>query len=92
MGGVENPVPTDKAIRSPEKKQYSSNAESNPNKTEMKRRIEQSSNVRVVAINSHRPPGKGRYAAGSTTRRVRRKRMVITPRPNYPVPLFPGKQ
>nr|YP_009589752.1 ribosomal protein L23 [Selaginella sanguinolenta]QBL76333.1 ribosomal protein L23 [Selaginella sanguinolenta]QGU93093.1 ribosomal protein L23 [Selaginella nummulariifolia] len=90
MGGVENPVPTDKAIRSPEKKQYSSNAESNPNKTEMKRRIEQSSNVRVVAINSHRPPGKGRYAG--STRRVRRKRMVITPRPNYPVPLFPGKQ
>nr|YP_009589382.1 ribosomal protein L23 [Selaginella bisulcata]YP_009589422.1 ribosomal protein L23 [Selaginella bisulcata]QBL75965.1 ribosomal protein L23 [Selaginella bisulcata]QBL76005.1 ribosomal protein L23 [Selaginella bisulcata] len=92
MGGVENPVSTDKAIRLPERKQYSSNAEPNPSKTEVKRRIERFPRVRIVAINSHRlPPARG--SAGSVKgRRVRRKRMITTLRLNHPIPLFPGKQ
>nr|QQP00206.1 ribosomal protein L23 [Selaginella nipponica]QQP00340.1 ribosomal protein L23 [Selaginella pallidissima]QQP00260.1 ribosomal protein L23 [Selaginella nipponica]QQP00287.1 ribosomal protein L23 [Selaginella nipponica]QQP00354.1 ribosomal protein L23 [Selaginella pallidissima] len=92
MGGVENPVSTDKAIRSLERKQYSSNAEPNPSKTEMKRRIEQFPRVRIVAINSHRLPAVGRGSAGSVTeRRVRRKRTITTLQLNHPIPLFPGK-
>nr|YP_009589603.1 ribosomal protein L23 [Selaginella pennata]YP_009589652.1 ribosomal protein L23 [Selaginella pennata]QBL76186.1 ribosomal protein L23 [Selaginella pennata]QBL76235.1 ribosomal protein L23 [Selaginella pennata] len=94
MGGVENPVSTDKAIRLPERKQYSSNAEPNPSKTEVKRRIERFPRVRIVAINSHRLPG-ARGSAGSVNtggRRVRRKRMITTLRLNHPIPLFPGKQ
>nr|YP_009589450.1 ribosomal protein L23 [Selaginella doederleinii]QBL76033.1 ribosomal protein L23 [Selaginella doederleinii] len=93
MGGVENSVSTDKAIRSLERKQYSSNAELNPSKTEMKRWIEQFSRVAVVAINSHRPPASGRRSTGDATgeRRVRRKRMVTTLRLHNPIPLFPSK-
>lgn len=93
MGGVENPVSTDKAIRLPERKQYSSNAEPNPSKTEVKRRIERFPRVRIVAINSHRLPAAARGSAGSVTgRRVRRKRTITTLRLNHPIPLFPGKQ
>nr|QBL07961.1 ribosomal protein L23 [Selaginella moellendorffii] len=94
MGGVENSVSTDKAIRSLERKQYSSNAELTPSKTEMKRWIEQLSRVGVVATNSNRPPAGGRRSTGYATgerRRVRRKRMVTTLRVNDPIPLFPSK-
>nr|AKI29350.1 ribosomal protein L23 [Selaginella uncinata] len=94
MGGVENLVFTDKAIRLLERKQYSFNVEPNLSKTEVKRWIERFFRVRIVAINSHRlPAGAARGSAGSVTgRRVRRKRMIITLRLNHSIPLFPGKQ
>nr|YP_009589821.1 ribosomal protein L23 [Selaginella tamariscina]QBL76404.1 ribosomal protein L23 [Selaginella tamariscina] len=92
MGGVESSVPTDKAIRLPERKQYSSNAEPGLSKTEMKRWVEQFSRVKVVAINSHRlPAGRKRSKGSIAKRRVRRKRTVATLQPDHSIPLFPGK-
>lgn len=88
MDKVKNPVLTEKTIRLLEKRQYSFDVDLESNKTEIKRWIEKFSNVKVKAMNSHRPPRKKKYIGSIITHSVRYKRMIITLQPGYSIPLF----
>ena len=57
MGG---PGFTEKRVRIEEKNQYTLNVESGSTRTEIKHWVELFFGVKVVAVNSHRLPGKGR--------------------------------
>ncbi|KAL3613241.1 60S ribosomal protein L2 [Castilleja foliolosa] len=60
MDGIKNAVFTDKSIRLLGKNQYTSNVESGSTRTELKHWVELFFGVKVIAMNSHRLPGKGR--------------------------------
>nr|QIQ22847.1 ribosomal protein L23 [Cistanche sinensis]QIQ22876.1 ribosomal protein L23 [Cistanche sinensis] len=57
---MESAVFTDKSIRLLGKNQYISNVESGSTRTELKHWVELFFGVKVIAMNSHRLPGKGR--------------------------------
>nr|YP_009559542.1 ribosomal protein L23 [Diphasiastrum digitatum]AZU95339.1 ribosomal protein L23 [Diphasiastrum digitatum] len=88
MDEVKNPVLTEKTIRLLEKRQYSFDVDLESNKTEIKRWIEKFSDVKVRAMNSHRPPRKKKYMGSIIAHSVRYKRMIITLQPGYSIPLF----
>nr|YP_010941354.1 ribosomal protein L23 [Knorringia sibirica]WLS51043.1 ribosomal protein L23 [Knorringia sibirica]WLS51128.1 ribosomal protein L23 [Knorringia sibirica] len=56
---------TDKSIRLLGKNQYTSNVESGSTRTEIKHWVELFFCVKVIAMNSHRLPGKGRTYYGT---------------------------
>nr|YP_009179098.1 ribosomal protein L23 [Ostrya rehderiana]YP_009353670.1 ribosomal protein L23 [Ostrya trichocarpa]YP_009535926.1 ribosomal protein L23 [Ostrya japonica]YP_009536011.1 ribosomal protein L23 [Ostrya chinensis]ALK26656.1 ribosomal protein L23 [Ostrya rehderiana]AQY15739.1 ribosomal protein L23 [Ostrya trichocarpa]AVZ03158.1 ribosomal protein L23 [Ostrya rehderiana]AYK29019.1 ribosomal protein L23 [Ostrya trichocarpa]AYK29104.1 ribosomal protein L23 [Ostrya trichocarpa] len=60
MNGIKYIVLTDKSIRLLVKNQYTSNVESGSTRTEIKHWVELFFGVKVIAMNSHRLPGKGR--------------------------------
>nr|YP_009987963.1 ribosomal protein L23 [Phlegmariurus phlegmaria]QNL17773.1 ribosomal protein L23 [Phlegmariurus phlegmaria] len=91
MDKVKKPILTEKTIRLLEKKQYSFDVDLNFNKTEVKNWIENFFNVKVKAINSHRSPVKKKYAGSIVTHLVRYKRMIITLKTGYSIPLFPNE-
>nr|YP_009670743.1 ribosomal protein L23 [Passiflora tenuiloba]YP_009670757.1 ribosomal protein L23 [Passiflora tenuiloba]QCX30026.1 ribosomal protein L23 [Passiflora tenuiloba]QCX30027.1 ribosomal protein L23 [Passiflora tenuiloba] len=104
MDGIQYAVPvvTDKSFRLLEKNQYTLNVESGSTKTEIKHWVELFFGVKVMAMNSHRLPGKGRRMRGKGRRmrgkgrRMRPimghtmhyKRMIITLQPGYSIPFL----
>ncbi|KAI3843610.1 hypothetical protein MKX03_004111 [Papaver bracteatum] len=60
MDGIKYAVFTDKSIRLLGNNQYTSNVESGSTRTEIKHWVELFFGVKVIAMNSHRLPGKGR--------------------------------
>nr|BBF91088.1 ribosomal protein L23 [Phyllocladus aspleniifolius] len=82
-------VLTDKSIRLLEKNQYTLNVDSRSTKTRIKKWIELFFNVRIIAINSYRPPEKKGKIRQMMRRRMRYRRMIITLKPGYSIPLFP---
>nr|QYB21581.1 ribosomal protein L23 [Halocarpus bidwillii] len=82
-------VLTEKSIRLLEKNQYTLNVDSRSTKTRIKNWIELFFNVRVIAINSYRPPEKKGKIKQIMRRRMRYRRMIITLKPGYSIPLFP---
>nr|YP_010378470.1 ribosomal protein L23 [Desmostachya bipinnata]QYC94476.1 ribosomal protein L23 [Desmostachya bipinnata] len=59
--GIKYAVFAEKSLHLLGKNQYTSNnVESGPTKTEIKHRVELFFGVKVVTVNSHRLPGKGR--------------------------------
>ncbi|KAK5837600.1 hypothetical protein PVK06_006326 [Gossypium arboreum] len=60
MDGIKYVVVTDKSIRLLVKNQYTSNVESGSTRTEIKHWVELFFGVKVIAMNSHRLPGKGK--------------------------------
>nr|YP_008965073.1 ribosomal protein L23 [Agathis dammara]BAO19757.1 ribosomal protein L23 [Agathis dammara]BCK52030.1 ribosomal protein L23 [Agathis dammara] len=82
-------VLTEKSIRLLEKNQYTLNVDSGSTKTRIKNWIELFFNVRVIAINSYRPPEKRGKIGRIMRRRMRSRRMIITLKPGYSIPLFP---
>ena len=60
MDGIKYFVVTDKSIRLLLKNQYTFNVESGSTRTEIKHWVELFFGVKVIAMNSHRLPGKGR--------------------------------
>nr|YP_009722142.1 ribosomal protein L23 [Araucaria bidwillii]ATL59093.1 ribosomal protein L23 [Araucaria bidwillii] len=82
-------VLTEKSIRLLEKNQYTLNVDSGSTKTRIKNWIELFFNVRVIAINSYRPPEKKGKIGRIMRRRMRSRRMIITLKPGYSIPLFP---
>jgi len=60
MDGIKYAVFTDKSTRLLGKNQYTSNVESGSTRTEIKHWVELFFGVKVIAMNSHRLPGKGR--------------------------------
>nr|QQV39215.1 ribosomal protein L23 [Macaranga tanarius]QQV39233.1 ribosomal protein L23 [Macaranga tanarius] len=83
MDGIQYAVFTDKSIRLLGKNQYTFNVESGSTRTEIKHWVELFFGVKVIAMNSHRLPGKGkrmRPIMGHTMR------MIITLQPGYSIP------
>ncbi|RYR16072.1 hypothetical protein Ahy_B04g073052 [Arachis hypogaea] len=60
MNGIKNVVYTNKGIRLLVKNQYTSNVESGSTRTEIKHWVELFFGVKVITMNSHRLPVKGR--------------------------------
>nr|BAT70128.2 ribosomal protein L23 [Takakia lepidozioides] len=91
MDEVKYPVLTEKMIRLLEKNQYTFDVNLKSTKTEIKQWIERFFNVKVMAMNSHRPPGKKKRIGPIIGHSVRYKRMIITLRSGYSIPLFSNK-
>ncbi|KAL5566554.1 hypothetical protein UlMin_029718 [Ulmus minor] len=85
MDGIKYAVFIDKSIRLLGKNQYTSNVESGSTRTEIKHWVELFFGVKVIAMNSHRLPGKGRRM-GSIMGQGNYKRMIIMLQPGYSIP------
>lgn len=88
MDGIKYAVFTDKSIRLLGKNQYTSNVESGSTRTEIKHWVELFFGVKVIAMNRHRLPGKGRRRRmgpimGHT---MHYRRMIITLQSGYSIP------
>nr|QYB21136.1 ribosomal protein L23 [Austrotaxus spicata] len=84
-------VLTEKSIDLFEKNQYILNVDSGSTKTKIKNWIELFFNVKVIGVNSYRPPqnrGKRGKIKQIMKHRMHNKRMIITLKPGYSIPLF----
>nr|YP_008854552.1 ribosomal protein L23 [Ravenala madagascariensis]YP_008854571.1 ribosomal protein L23 [Ravenala madagascariensis]AHA12641.1 ribosomal protein L23 [Ravenala madagascariensis]AHA12661.1 ribosomal protein L23 [Ravenala madagascariensis] len=90
MDGIKYAVFTEKSIRLLGNNQYTSNVESGSTRTEIKHWVELFFGVKVIAMNSHRLPGKGRRRRMGPimghTMHYRHRRMIITLQPGYSIP------
>nr|YP_009668353.1 ribosomal protein L23 [Scapania ciliata]QCW59128.1 ribosomal protein L23 [Scapania ciliata] len=91
MDKIGHPVLTEKTIRLLEKNQYSFDVDVRSNKTEIKKWIELFFNVKVIGINSHRLPRKGKKIGAISGYTTHYKRMIITLKSGYSIPLFSNK-
>jgi large subunit ribosomal protein L23 len=76
-----------KAIRLLEKRQYTFDVDVKATKTEVKRWIEGFFSVKVIGMNSHRPPKKKKRIGSVIGYPVRYKRMIVTLKSGYSIPL-----
>ncbi|KEH17702.1 ribosomal protein L23.1 [Medicago truncatula] len=81
MDGIKYAVFTEKSLRLLGKNQYTFNVESGFTKTEIKHWVELFFGVKVVAVNSHRLPGKGRRIGPILGHTMHYRRMIITLQP-----------
>ncbi|KAK3150177.1 hypothetical protein QOZ80_3AG0229770 [Eleusine coracana subsp. coracana] len=88
MDGIKYAVFTEKSLRLLGKNQYTFNVESGFTKTEIKHWVELFFGVKVVAVNSHRLPGKGRRMGPIQGHTMHYRRMIITLQPGYSIPLL----
>nr|YP_010377645.1 ribosomal protein L23 [Diplopterygium chinense]QYC93007.1 ribosomal protein L23 [Diplopterygium chinense] len=87
MDELKNQVLTEKSIRLLRQNQYTFDVNSKSTKTEIKDWIEQFFDVKVKDMNSHWLTNKRRK--GKVSRfSLHRKRMIVTLRENYSIPLF----
>ena len=86
MNGIKYAVCTDKSIRLLGKNQYTFNVESGSTRTEIKHWGELFFDFRVIAMNSHRLPVKGRRVRPSMGHTMHYRRMIITLQPGYSIP------
>nr|YP_009570063.1 ribosomal protein L23 [Myricaria paniculata]YP_009570082.1 ribosomal protein L23 [Myricaria paniculata]YP_009745747.1 ribosomal protein L23 [Myricaria prostrata]YP_009745767.1 ribosomal protein L23 [Myricaria prostrata]YP_010268413.1 ribosomal protein L23 [Myricaria squamosa]YP_010268432.1 ribosomal protein L23 [Myricaria squamosa]YP_010378420.1 ribosomal protein L23 [Myricaria elegans]YP_010378438.1 ribosomal protein L23 [Myricaria elegans]YP_010715228.1 ribosomal protein L23 [Myricaria len=86
MDRIQYAVCTDKSIRLLGKNQYTSNVESGSTRTEIKHWVELFFGVKVIAMNSHRLPGKGRRMGPIMGHTMHYRRMIITLQPGYSIP------
>lgn len=91
MDKIGNPVLTEKTIRLLEKNQYSFDVNVQSDKREIKNWIELFFGVKVKDINSHRLPNKKKKIGAITGYTVHYKRMIITLKSGYSIPLFSSK-
>nr|YP_010290905.1 ribosomal protein L23 [Gahnia tristis]YP_010290930.1 ribosomal protein L23 [Gahnia tristis]ULQ66063.1 ribosomal protein L23 [Gahnia tristis]ULQ66088.1 ribosomal protein L23 [Gahnia tristis] len=78
MDGIKYAVVTGKILRLLGKNQYTSNVESGSTKTEIKYWVELFFGVKVIAMNSHRLPRKGRRMGPMMGHTMHYRRMIIT--------------
>ncbi|KAB2024956.1 hypothetical protein ES319_D06G120300v1 [Gossypium barbadense] len=86
MDGIKYVVVTEKSIRLLVKNQYTSNVKSGSTRTEIKHWVKLFFSVKVIAMNSHRLPGKGRRMRPIMVHTMHYKRMIITLQPGYSIP------
>ncbi|KAF4400805.1 hypothetical protein G4B88_004348 [Cannabis sativa] len=86
MDGIKYFVVTDKSIRLLLKNQYTSNVESGSTRTEIKHWVEVFFGVKVLAMNSHRLPRKGRRMGPIMGHTMHYKRVIVTLQPGYSIP------
>ncbi|RZC89855.1 hypothetical protein C5167_035852 [Papaver somniferum] len=84
MDGIKYAVFTDKSIRLLGNNQYTSNVESGSTRTEIKHWVELFFGVKVISMDSHRLPGKGRRM-GHMGHTMHYKHMIITLQPDSQV-------
>nr|YP_010192301.1 ribosomal protein L23 [Athrotaxis cupressoides]QYB20981.1 ribosomal protein L23 [Athrotaxis laxifolia]QZN07963.1 ribosomal protein L23 [Athrotaxis cupressoides]BBN66374.1 ribosomal protein L23 [Athrotaxis laxifolia] len=86
-------VITEKSVSISEKNQYILNVDSKLNKTEIKKWLELYFDVEITGVNSYRPPQKKQKRATALLKkyRIHYKRIIITLKPGYSIPLFPSK-
>nr|QGX06357.1 ribosomal protein L23 [Torreya nucifera] len=85
---------TEKSICLFEKNKYILNVDSGSTKTKIKNWIELFFNVKVIGVNSYRPPQKREKREKIKLimkNRMPYKRMIIKLKPGYSIPLFPYK-
>jgi large subunit ribosomal protein L23 len=75
-----------KAIRLLEKRQYTFDVDVKATKTEVKRWIEGFFSVKVIGMNSHRPPKKKKRIGSIIGYPVKYKRMIVTLKSGYSIP------
>ena len=86
MDGIKYAVFTEKSIRLLGNNQYTSNVESGSTRTEIKHWVELFFGVKVIAMNSHRLPGKSRRMGPIMGHTMHYRRMIITLQPGYSIP------
>ena len=86
MDGIKYAVFTEKSIRLLGNNQYTSNVESGSTRTEIKHWVELFFGVKVIAMNSHQLPVKGRRVRLSMGHTMHYRRMIITLQPGYSIP------
>jgi large subunit ribosomal protein L23 len=86
---VKYPVLTEKATRLLDANQYTFDVDLKANKTTLKALIEEYFNVKVVSINTHRPPRKKRRIGRSQGYRTQYKRVIITLKEGDSIQLLP---
>nr|YP_010016843.1 ribosomal protein L23 [Cycas shiwandashanica]QOJ45252.1 ribosomal protein L23 [Cycas shiwandashanica] len=87
MNKMEYTILTEKKIRLLENNQYTFDVGSRPTKTGVKNWIELFFGVKVIAMNSYRPPKKG-GTVGPIGHPIRCRRMIIALQPGYSIPLL----
>nr|YP_010287086.1 ribosomal protein L23 [Hydrocharis chevalieri]UKT61146.1 ribosomal protein L23 [Hydrocharis chevalieri] len=94
MDGIKYAVFTEKSIRLLRNNQYTSNVESGSTRTEIKHWVELFFGVKVIAMNSHRLPGKGKRMGKimGHRRHSNYRRMIITLQPGYSIPTLMEKR
>nr|QGS65036.1 ribosomal protein L23 [Microcycas calocoma]QKN99162.1 ribosomal protein L23 [Microcycas calocoma] len=88
MNEIEYTVLTEKKIRLLERNQYTFDVGSRPPKGGMKNWIELFFGVKIIAMNSYRPPRKGRRIRPIIGHPIRFRHMIITLQPGYSIPLI----
>nr|ADD30258.1 ribosomal protein L23 [Gonopterodendron arboreum] len=92
IDGIKYSVVTDKGIRLLLKNQYTFNVESGSTRTEIKHWVELFFGVKVIAVNSHRLPGKSRRMGPIMGHTMHYKRMIVTLPPGYYIPPLRRKE
>nr|UVH68591.1 ribosomal protein L23 [Corydalis casimiriana subsp. brachycarpa]UVH68605.1 ribosomal protein L23 [Corydalis casimiriana subsp. brachycarpa] len=93
MDGIKYAVVTEKSVRLlVGKNQYTSNVETGSTRTEIKHWVELFFGVKVLAMNSHRLPGKGRRMGPIRGHTRHYRRMIITLQPGYSIPSLLQKE
>jgi len=82
------PLFTEKSARILENNQYTFDVESHLTKPEIKNLLEKTFQVKVVSLNTHRPPRKKRRLGQFVGSRSQVKRVIFTLRAQDSIPLF----
>jgi large subunit ribosomal protein L23 len=85
---IKSPVLKLKSIRLLEKNQYTFDVDLKATKTEVKRWVEGFFGVKVIGMNSNRPPRKLKRVGATVGYKVRYKRMIVTLRTGDSIPIF----
>ncbi|TYI86862.1 hypothetical protein E1A91_D04G095600v1 [Gossypium mustelinum] len=85
MDGIKYVVITDKSIRLLVKNQYTSNVESGSTRIEIKHWVELFFGVKVIVMNSHQLPRKGRRMGPIMRHTMHYRRMIVTLQPGYSI-------
>ena len=82
------PLFTEKSARILENNQYTFDVDPSLSKPEIRHIIEESFQVKVLSINTHRPPRKNRRLGQYQGYSTQVKRVIFTLRPEDSIPLF----
>nr|YP_009105708.1 ribosomal protein L23 [Neocystis brevis]AIT94431.1 ribosomal protein L23 [Neocystis brevis] len=86
---VKYPVLTEKSVRLIENNQYTFDVDLRLHKPQIKKLIEDLFEVKVIAVNTHRPPRHKKRLGFSQGVKARYKRVIITLKSGDSIALFP---
>jgi len=87
---VKYPVLTEKASRLLENNQYTFDVDLKMTKTSIKEVLETFFKVKVVSVNTHRPPSRKRRLGQFQGYRAQKKRVIVTLKSGDSIALFPN--
>ena len=82
------PLFTEKSARILENNQYTFDVDPSFSKPEIRQMIEETFQVKVLSINTHRPPRRNRRLGQFQGMRAQVKRVIFTLSPEQSIPLF----